>query len=84
MTSSRLIGILLGVCVVWQTAAGDIIVTKTGSRYEGKATEEGDFHVLPAPVGRKMRFVRITVKEVIKSSSPGAGGQKLPGTRGRR
>jgi len=76
MTSSKLIGILLGVCLGSHMAAGDVVVTKTGSRYEGKVEQEGDFYVLTKPGGGKIRLPRSTIKEFIKAPPPGTGGKQ--------
>jgi len=56
--------------MVWHMAAGDTIVTKTGSRYEGEVTQEGGFYVLTKPGGGKMTFPSGMVKEVIEAPSP--------------
>jgi len=68
MTSSGRIGVLLSVCIACHMAAGDTLVTKSGSRYEGKVEDQGDFYLLTKSGGGEMVLPRGMVKEVIKSS----------------
>lgn len=58
----------LVVAVLWaQVVLGDVLVTRSGKRWEGKVTVNGDSYVLERPGGGKLTFPKIMVKEVIKS-----------------
>jgi len=47
-------------------AQGDIVVTKSGSKYEGALTEDGDNYVLTTSSGGKMFFPKSMVKEIVR------------------
>lgn len=49
-----------------QSAPADVLVTKDGSRFQGKVIEQGDSYLLVKPDGRKMTFPKEKVEEVIK------------------
>ncbi len=50
-----------------QAVLADVLVTKSGSRWEGKVVEEGEAYVLIKPNGSKMTFPKSIVHEVIRS-----------------
>jgi len=48
-----------------QAADADVLITHSGSRYEGKVTDKGDFYVLTMAGGGEMSFPKSMVREVI-------------------
>jgi len=49
-------------------ASGDVLVTKSGSRYEGTITQEADGYVLVTPGGGRMVFPKSMVQQIIRSA----------------
>ncbi|HUS47180.1 MAG TPA: hypothetical protein VM098_03605 [Phycisphaerae bacterium] len=48
----------------------DVLVTTSGSRYEGQVVDQGDSYLVRRPNGGKITFPKSMVKEVIKSDTP--------------
>jgi len=70
---------VVGACLAawtWAGTAGrgvgDVVVTRSGSRYEGRVTETEDTIFLTTPAGARMSFPRSMVKEVIEQAAPPA------------
>ncbi len=65
------IGLLLLVGAVFVRAVvGDVLVTKSGSRYEGTVIDKGDSYVVIRPSGGKMTIPKRIVSHVIKGKAP--------------
>lgn len=69
MSRIRIIEIAAAACalgLLWQVATADVLITRSGSRYEGKVTDKGGFYVLTTAAGGEMSFPKSMVKEVIR------------------
>lgn len=63
--SGRLIIIVCGaVMMACNTGLPDVLVTKSGTRYQGQVTDKGNWYVLTKPGGGKMTFPKSMVREV--------------------
>ena len=72
------------VVVLGRAAPGDVLVTKGGSKHEGKVTKQGSSYVVERPDGGKIVFPASMVREVIRkevSTAPAASDVKKPDPR---
>jgi predicted transcriptional regulator len=63
-----------------RTVIADVLVTRSGGRWEGKVTESGTDYVLVRPDGSKMSFPKDVVKEVVIEGQSAARQSGVAGT----
>jgi len=77
-TTRRTFGLLgLVLLTISGTALADVLVTKSGGKWEGTITDKGDSYQVETPSGSKMTFPKSVVAEVTRE--PGEAARK-PGT----
>jgi len=74
-TRARMVVLAAGMLWAAVTAAGDVLITHRGSKYEGAVTLKGDTYVLTKPGGGRMTFPKHMVAKVI----PGPAGKPADG-----
>ena len=73
----------VGIILLPQIAAGDVLITKRGRRYEGTVTEDKESYLLTTTKGgksSKLSFPKRVVKEVIKTKEAAEQFKKMVAT----